>query len=165
MVNTAASHLGTDILLNGGDSQVEIEYGTLANTYSPGDVVYQSAKGVWTKQASNAGQLCRTGIVGFRPRMNSTLGRCDIDTAYAATDTGGLGAPIIVSGICIVKIVDQNGTIGIDASLILSGTAGALTVGATSIDAGCARNMHAVVDDDTYTICGIGAFKVRGVCQ
>lgn len=165
MANTAASMLGSDICLNQGDSQAECELGVLADAYSPGDVVYQSTAGVWTKQANNAGQLCRTGIVGYRPRMSSTMGRCDIDTAYAASDTGGLTAPIWVSGICIVKILDQNGTIGIDASLILSGTLGALTVGATSIDAGCARNMHAVVDNDTYTIAGIGAFKIRGRCM
>lgn len=161
MAYTAASQLASRILQNPSDSKVHVEWGKLASTYKPGDVVYQSAAGTWTKQASNAGNLKRTGVVLDKPHTSSTFGSVSIDTAYATTDF----VPICTSGIVVASIIDQNGTIDIDNNLILSSTAGSLTIGATQfMTVIAARNMHAVVDDDVYTICGLGLFIFCGEC-
>ena len=158
--NTAASQLGNRILQNPSANDVSIEWGKLADAYKPGDIVYQSARGVWTKRASNAGNLCRPGVILDKARVGSDFSHKDIDDAYTTSDD----VPICTSGICICKIVDQNSTIDIDVGLI-SSTAGALTICTTMFELYLvARNMHPVIDNDTYTIAGFGVYKYKGQC-
>jgi len=151
---TAASHVAMD---SGDKSDISYKevWGKLADAYSVGDVVYESANGVWTRQATNAGQLSRTGIVGFNPRVDLTnFGRKDIDDAYAQYDI----APIILSGKnVIVKVIDQNGSLVKGAILELSSSAGSFTTLSTGFPR--AELAAALADNDTFALANIGMAK------
>jgi hypothetical protein len=149
---TAASHIGSNIVLD--NTGLESEDGEVADAYKPGDVVYESAAGVWTKAATNAGQLGRVGIVGFKARIDSTGARKDIDDAYSAGDAR---IPIILKcKRCIVSVLDQNGSMLRGAFLALSGTAGALTVFASGRISACLQ--EALADNDTYAMVSFNGY-------
>jgi hypothetical protein len=150
---TAQSHVAQTSPVGGSSDHVSVEHGVLASTYSVGAVVYQSASGVWTIQASNAGHLQRTGVVGYKPRTSSTWARCDIDTAYTTSDE----VPIITSGICIAAITDQNGALAKDTFLGL-GTAGSFTVLGAYTTVPRARLMEDLIDNDVFGLVGIGDY-------
>lgn len=141
---TAASHIGSNIVLS--TQGLESEDGEVAGAYTPGTIVYESAAGIWTEAATNAGQLGRVGIVGFKARIDSTGARKDIDDAYSANDSR---IPIILKcKDCIFKVLDQNGSLLRGAFLALSGTAGSLTVFASGRISACLN--QALADNDTF---------------
>jgi hypothetical protein len=149
---TAASHIGSNIVLDA--TGLESELGEVADAYKPGDIVYESAPGIWTKAATNAGQLGRVAIVGFKARIDSTGARKGIDDAYAAGDSG---IPMILK--CkraIVKVLDQNGSMLRGAFLALSGTAGSLTVFSSGRITGCLQ--QALADNDTYAMASFNGY-------
>jgi hypothetical protein len=149
---TAASHLGVRICWNPADAV--IVWGKLAGTYHPGDVVYESAAGVWTQQSSNTGNLYRSGVVLDKPRVGTDWARKDIDDAYTTSDQ----VPIGISGVFTVHVTDQgNATLKAGVGLILSATAGSLTIVATMFSLHqIAVNLRDVADDDLFTIAAFG---------
>jgi hypothetical protein len=154
---TAASQLGNDICLN--PAQAITVWGKLASTYKPGQIVYESAAGVWTIQANNAGHLQRSGVIGFKPRVGSDFARKDIDDAYTTTEM----VPIIISGICICSVTDQaNANLKAGVGLIVSSSAGSLTIVATMFSLHqVAVNLRDVADDDLFTIAAFGLDMFR----
>jgi len=127
---------------------------TAASSYVVGNVVYQSAAGTWTIQASNAGHLQRTGVIGFNARVDpSTFAHKDIDDTYDS----GENVPIITSGITIAKVSDNNSGVGKDVYYIL-GTAGEFTINTDATYFPRARCIVAQIDNDVYALVGIGLY-------
>jgi hypothetical protein len=153
---TAQSHVVGGMSVNGpADARTSWIWGkTAAGSYVVGNVVYQSAAGVWTIQASNAGHLQRTGVIGFNPRVSITdFARKDIDDTYDS----GENVPICTSGIVIAKVTDNNSGVGKDVHYIL-GTAGEFTINTDATYFPRARCVVAQIDNDVYALVGIGLY-------
>lgn len=158
MANTLASNISASFIIAGTP---KYEYGQLAGAYSVGDVVFESAAGVWTQYDADEAThiIMRYGIVGYKERILATGAKSSIDTAYATTDTG---VPILVGFYgdeCefVCHITDPGGAIRKNALFLTSSTAGTLQTGAGVTAALAAgdpisgiTNVHALANGDTY---------------
>jgi len=130
MANTLISQIVLDSIILEGRTRVRILWGKLAATDKPGQVLYESGTGVWTK--SDAGtathKLIKFGILEFNPRTSATFGEVDIDTAYATTNDvpiiiGSYGGPLKVAIACS----DPGGAKLFGISYVIGATAGNLS--------------------------------------
>lgn len=122
MANTLASNICASFIICGDPIYL---YGMLASTYGVGDLVYESAAGVWTAvDSSTAATLYyRIGVVGYKERILSNGAISTIDTAYAITDTG---VPILVGfhgyGEFVMHIEDPGGEMFRNLGFVISDT-------------------------------------------
>lgn len=157
MAKTAASHVSDRILQNPGNAMVHWEWGKLAGNYKPGDVVYESSKGVWTTRTASAGHLTRCGVVMDLSEIDPTTNaRRTIDDAFAENDV----VPICTSGIVVAKISDQNGA-KLRGHKLIQAT-GEFTAASSGTAIWEAILCESVVDDDVYAKVGIGLFAYLG---
>ena len=140
---TLASHCGPAICDN--PVQALSEDGEVAGNYYPGDLVYESAPGIWTQATTSAGNLSRVGVLGFKPRVVAGVAKT-INDGYA---TGDARIPVYGTGVVTAKIVDQNTSRLRGVKLTFSATAGALTAFAAT-EVNLATVEVPVADDDTY---------------
>ena len=140
---TAASHCGPAICDN--PSQALSEDGEVAGAYKPGDVVYESAAGIWTQVTTSVGNLNRVGVLGFKPRVVAGVAKT-IDDAYS---TGDSRIPIYGTGVVTAQITDQGASRLRGVKLMYSTTAGALTVFAATEQV-LATVEVAIADNDLY---------------
>jgi hypothetical protein len=111
------------IVQNPSDARTKIlSMQKLAGAYYPGQIVYESALGVWTIQATNAGQTARSGVVMDTNRKYAGTTKT-IDTQYAQNDL----ADICIVGDVACFITDQSGAKLRGQNVTLSSTAGSLT--------------------------------------
>ena len=129
MANTAISQVVLDSIILEGRTRARIVWGKLAATDKPGQVLYESATGVWTKSdaGTEAHKLLKYAILEFNPRTSATFGEVDIDIAYATTDDvplviGSYGGPLKLAA----AIEDPGGAKLFGVSLVISSTAGNL---------------------------------------
>ena len=144
MANTAISQVVLDYVILEGRTRARILWGKLAATDKPGQVLYESGTGVWTKvdAATAAHHLLKYGILEFNPRTSATFGEVDIDIAYATTDD----VPIIIGSYggdlkLGAAIEDPGGAKLFGVALVISSTAGNLeaeTLEATGATSGTA---------------------------
>jgi hypothetical protein len=140
---TAASHCGPAICDN--PVRALSEDGEVADAYTPGTVVYESAAGIWTAVTTSVGNLNRVGVLGFKPRVVAGVAKT-IDDAYTAGDAR---IPVYGTGVVTVKITDQGASLLRGVKLMYSTTAGALTVMAATEQ--CLATVEvAVADNDLY---------------
>ena len=161
MANTLASHISASFIITGTPIY---DYGALASTYSPGDIVYQTADGTWTHadQDVAASLNYKLGIVGYKERILSTFAKSSIDSAYATTDTG---VPILLGfhgyGEFVCHIEDPGATVYSHGRFLISDTAGtAEALGAVAFSAagdteGAFYNVDTLVTGDTYMKAGV----------
>lgn len=130
MANTSISQVVLDYVILEGRTRARILWGKLAATDKPGQVLYESSTGVWTKSdaGTSAHKLIKFGILEFNPRTSATFGEVDIDTAYATTDDvpiiiGSYGGPLKVAIACS----DPGGAKLFGISYVIGATAGNLS--------------------------------------
>ena len=158
MAITAITQITNDrILLNPGSSTAETVTGTLAGDYVPGTIVVLIA-GVWTAAVSGtaAHKLMKWGVVGYKARVNQTTGALKLITdAWDTSQAEDKRVPIHVSGFCAARIDDLGASANAGTGVMVGSNAGILALQDNAqIDHGSlAVN---VVDDDVYTIVGIG---------
>jgi len=159
MANTAITDLVNErICLN--PSEATIVTGILATDLVPGTIVVSIA-GVWTAAVSGtaAHKLMKWGVVGYTKRVNQTTGAIKIITdAWDISEVEDKQAPIILDGFCAVRIDDLGASANIGTGVMVGANAGILALQDNAqIDHGSlAIN---VIDDDVYTIVGIGKFN------
>lgn len=129
MGNTVMSQIVLDSVIIEGRTRARILWGKLASTYKPGQVVYESATGIWTisDSATAAHHLLKFAIIEFKPRTSATFGEVDIDTAYATTDDvpiiiGSYGGDLKLGAF----IVNPGGAKLFGVSYVIGTTAGSL---------------------------------------
>lgn len=157
MANTLASHISASFIISGTPIY---DYGKLASTLSPGDIVYEASAKLWTlTDADTAATLNYKGsVVGYKERILSTFAKSSIDSAYATTDTG---VPILIgfqegSGEFVCHIADPGNYVGREARFVFSSTPNvldALTAVAASAAGDPEPNITNVVplaNGDTY---------------
>ncbi len=101
MTNTLASHISASFIIAG---EPIYDYGQLASTLKPGDIVYEASAKLWTLvDADTAATLnYKASVVGYKERILATGAKSSIDTAYATTDTG---VPILIGCYGFVEFV------------------------------------------------------------
>ena len=157
MANTLASHISASFIISGTPIY---DYGKLASTLSPGDIVYEASAKLWTLvDADTAATLnYRAAVVGYKERILATGAKSSIDSAYATTDTG---VPILIGfeggkGEFVCHIEDPGNYVGRQARFTFSDTPNvleALTAVAASAAGDTEANITNVVplaSGDTY---------------
>lgn len=161
MADTAVSQIHADVVVYGNPLVKTRQLA--ANTYKPGDWLYESSDGVYTIIDSDTVEtkVVKPVLLGFEPRNNlSTKARRDVDddyqdqtTAFGPIIYGNAGpGPLVVIG----KIEDTGGTVRREQRWnAASTTAGALEVANTTDQAAGfvtapVSNMEEIVDDSTY---------------
>ncbi|MCP4550887.1 MAG: hypothetical protein GY834_02350 [Bacteroidetes bacterium] len=153
MPNNTASSIHSKPIYDPGPNPKILHNQQLASTYKIGDVVYESATGVWTyaDKDTAASLLMRPGIIcGPADRITATVVK-DIDDAFTATE----GVDICVGGgvILIAKITDPGGALQVGQGMEI-GDDGAL-IKYTSGQPDFAYSIslwREVADDDTYAL-------------
>lgn len=157
MANTLASHISASFIISGTPIY---DYGKLASTLSPGDIVYEASAKLWTLvDADTAATLnYRAAVVGYKERILATGAKSSIDTAYATTDTG---VPILIgfqegSGEFVCHIEDPGADVFKNGRFTFSDTPNVLEA-LTAVAASAAgdteaniTNVHQLVTGDTY---------------
>jgi len=157
MAKTLASHVGDRILHNPSGKYVHWEWGKLADAYSPGTTVYESATGTWTVRTASAGHLTRMGVIMDKAELDlTTWARRTIDDAYTANDM----APICTSGIVTVACADQGGA-KVRGHKLIQAT-NILTVATSGTAIWEAILAEAIADDDVFCKAGIGVYAILG---
>jgi len=172
---TAVSTISTErICLNPHEGRSVL--GTLGeNCYPAQTVSKDESSGKWmltdTAHAVPGTKFQRIGVVGYEKRVNqSTMALKTITDVWTYDSAGDKLVPIWISGILICYIVDQNADAPPGTDLIISSTAGSLTVAAieTLSDMATATSGKAVMqvvvasaairvaDNDTVTVIGMG---------
>lgn len=138
------SQINLDSVIIEGKTRARILWGKLAATDKPGQVIYESSTGVWTKSDAGtaAHHLIKYGILEFKVRTSATFGEVDIDIAYATSDDvpiiiGSYGGPLKLGA----AIEDPGGAKLFGISLVISSTAGNLeaeTLETTGVSIGTA---------------------------
>jgi hypothetical protein len=163
MADTAASQIHADIVVYGTPI---VKWGALAaNTYKPGDWLYESSDGTYTKVDGDtvATKVVKPVLLLFEPRINlSTKARLDVDdtyedqtTAYAPICIGNAGpGPLVIVG----RIEDPGGSVlRFQRWNVGTTTAGVLEV-ANTTDQGAGyvqvnvTNLEGIVDNSTYAL-------------
>ena len=157
MANTLASHISASFIIKGTPIY---DYGKLASTLSPGDIVYEASAKLWTLVDADTGATLnyRAAVVGYKERILSTGAKSSIDTAYATTDTG---VPILLgfeegSGEFVCHIEDPANDVFKNARFTFSDTPNVLEA-LTAVAASAAgdteaniTNVHQLVTGDLY---------------
>lgn len=138
MANTAISTISTSIVRKG--HPIIRWFDLAANTYIPGDWVYQSDTNTCTAIASGtaAALLMKPQLLNFEGRINlSTKARLDIDdtyadmtTAYASVIFAGLTGPLLVAATC----EDPGAALIRSSQMMTSNTAGDIEVIDSAVD-------------------------------
>ena len=157
MANTLASHISASFIIYGTPIY---DYGQLASTLSPGDVVYEASAKLWTLVDADTGATLdyKASVVGYKERILATGAKSSIDSAYATTDTG---VPILIgfiggTGEFVCHIEDPANYVGRNARFTFSDTPNvleALTAVAASAAGDTEANITNVVpleSGDTY---------------
>ena len=159
MAITAITDLTNErICLN--PSEARSVTGTLAGDYVPGTIVVSIAN-VWTAADSGtaAHKLMKWGVVGYKKRVNQTTGALKLITdAWDTSEAEDKRVPIWTSGFCVARIDDLGAAANVGTGVMVGANAGILALqdnaqvdhGSLAID---------VVDNDVYTIVGIGQFN------
>ena len=171
MVNTAISHISSEVVQN--KASAHIVSGRLTADSYPGQAVVL-VSGKWVKADSDtaAHKLLNIGIIVWRARINNAGASVAIDSAYDIDPEPMLDVVgICVSGFCACFITDQGTTLYPLQPLMVSATAGSLTIyaiAATGALSGTAMRQIAVatlakkvVSGDTVAFVGIGEFYGR----
>lgn len=164
---TAVTAVSTErILLNPGEAGVKVVTGKLYEDMAPGTVVaFDKANNYWIKLVNTTAShnLRLIGVVGYKKRVNQTTNALKIITDnWDISEAEDKRAPIIVSGICVANITDQNAALDPQHGLMASSTAGSLT--ALALTTGyltaimCATVADYVIDNDTRAIIALGKF-------
>jgi len=134
--------------------------GILAGDYAPGTIVVNIA-GVWTIADSGTvtHKLMKWGVVGYKKRVNQTTGaEKTIETAWDTSEVEDKRVPIWLSGFCIIALVDQAASKEAGYGLMVSATAGSLTLQDNAqIDMGSLA--MDVISGDVFAIAAIGEFN------
>lgn len=138
MANTAISTISTAIVRKG--HPIIRWFDLAANTYIPGDWVYQSDTNTCTATDSDvaAALLMKPQLINFEGRINlSTKARLDIDndfqdqtTAYASIILAGLTGPLLVAATC----EDPGAALIRSSRMMVSDTAGDIEVSDSAVD-------------------------------
>jgi len=138
MANTAISTLSTTIVRKG--QPITRWFDLAANTYIPGDWVYQSDTNTCTAIDSDvaAALLMKPQLIGDHPRLDkSTKARKDVDntfedqtTAYGPIIIGGLNGPLLVAATC----EDPGAALVRSSAMMVSNTAGDIEVTDSCVD-------------------------------
>ena len=129
MANTSISDICSKIAQNQRAENSKTE-GIASEDVAPGEYVVFTS-GTWTLADSDtaAHKLLRGAVVSYRRRKNDADSNPSIDDDYDIDAEPNLASvPLIRSGIVACKITDQTGTVYPGAQMIVSSTAGALTV-------------------------------------
>jgi hypothetical protein len=169
MATTSIPHDNT--LLNAEDANVVVKTGHLSTDMNPGSwVVYDHANDQWipldtdsSSPASHALIGDGVGVVIYRPRIKPSTGALRLVTDdYDVSESEGKMAEICTSGIVWAKIADQGGTKEPPQDLIATADAEIATVRAAVGTGNTIGTLASkVIDNDTYAIVALGAFKGR----
>ena len=159
MAITAITTLSTErICLN--PSEGKCVDGILAGDYTPGTIVVNIA-GVWTTANSGTAthKLMKWGVVGYKKRVNQSTGALKtIETAWDTSEVEDKRVPIWTDGFLVVALVDQSGSKEAGYGLMVSATAGSLTLQDNAqIDHGSLA--MDVISGDVFAIAAVGSFN------